>query len=163
MGDLVIIQRTQSEIEAFGGDVYIDIDGKNVGIVKTQNLRFSLTAGKHKIKMYKSHTMGTIIGIAETELEINEDEKLYARYAAPLVTNQPGNIMIAHFKSENELNNIVRDIESSIRAEYDQQKENKQKSEIESKQNEMNLFIWIFIIPAIVGFLYWVIEMIYIW
>ncbi len=94
MGKLVVLQRTRSEIDVFGGDVYIDIDGKNAGTVKMQNLQFDLSAGKHTIKMYKSHTMGTFIAFAETEINVLEAEKLYARYSAPLMVNQPSNIKV---------------------------------------------------------------------
>ena len=78
MSNFVVLKRTQSEIDVFGGDVYIDIDGKNAGIVQKQNLYFDLSVGKHTSKMYKSHTMGTFIGVSETEIDIIEGEKLYA-------------------------------------------------------------------------------------
>ena len=37
MAKLVFLQRTPKEIEIFGGDVYFDIDGKNVGKLTLQN------------------------------------------------------------------------------------------------------------------------------
>lgn len=55
MAKLVFLQRTQKEIEIFGGDVYFDIDGKNVGKLTLQNQTIEVPAGEHTIKMYKSH------------------------------------------------------------------------------------------------------------
>lgn len=38
MGEkLVFLRRTQKEIEVFGGDVYIAINGRNVGILGTKD------------------------------------------------------------------------------------------------------------------------------
>ena len=84
MENVTILRRPQSEIKVFGGDVYIDIDGKNIGTVSTQDLRLTLSSGKHTIKMYKSHTMGTFIGVAETEIDIVENEKLYVRFISDI-------------------------------------------------------------------------------
>ena len=56
MGDFFVLRRTQSEIDIFGGDVYVDIDGKNVGIVGKEDLQIQLSPGPHTIKMYKSHS-----------------------------------------------------------------------------------------------------------
>ena len=56
MAKLVFLQRTQREIELFGGDVFFDIDGKNVGKLSLSNQIIELPAGTHSIKMYKSHS-----------------------------------------------------------------------------------------------------------
>ena len=147
-------------MDVFGGDVYIDFDGKNAGIVKKQNLRFDLPVGKHTIKMYKSHTMGTFIGVSETNIDIVEGENLYARYSAPLMVNQPGNIVIAPFSSESELDSIVNDVERSVHTDYTEQQIKIEQTRKESEKNNTNLIIWIFVVPAII---YWIITMSYIW
>ena len=163
MSNFFVLRRTQSEMDVFGGDVYIDIDGKNAGIVKKQNLQFDLPIGKHTIKMYKSHTMGTFIGVSETEIDIVEGEKLYARYSAPFMVNQPGTIVIAPFVSETELDTIVNDVERSVHSDYTEQQIKIEQTRKESEMNNTNLIIWVFVVPAIIGLLYWIITMSYIW
>lgn len=163
MSNFIVLRRTESEIEVFGGDVYIDIDGKNAGIVKEQDISFDLPVGRHTIKMYKSHTMGTFIGVAETDIDIVEGEKLYARYSAPLMVNQPGNILVAPFTSESELDKIVNDIERNVHTDYTEQKIKTENMRKESEKNDTSLFIWIFVVPMVFGFLYWIISMSYYW
>ena len=162
MSNFVVLRRTQSEIDVFGGDVYIDIDGKNAGIVEKQNLHFDLPIGKHIVKMYKSHTMGTFIGICETEIDIVEGENLYARYSAPLMINQPGNIVIAPFASESELDNIVDDIEKSIHSDFTEQQAKIEEKKKEIEKSNSTLYIWI-VVSAIAFLLYWISTMSYYW
>ena len=97
MAKLVFLRRTENEIQVFGGDVYIDIDGKNVGILSRTNQEYNLEAGKHTIKMYKSHSYDTYIGFAESTITVEEDEQLMVRYAAPMAVNQPGNMIISPY------------------------------------------------------------------
>lgn len=73
MAKLIFLQRTQKEIEIFGGDVFFDIDGKNAGKLSLTNQTVELPAGDHTIKMYKSHTYDTFIGFAEQTISITED------------------------------------------------------------------------------------------
>ena len=163
MSDFVVLQRTQSEINVFGGDVYVDIDGKNVGIVQRKNMHFDLSPGEHTIKMYKSHTMGSFIGVAETTVEIGEDEKLYARYSAPLMFNQPGNIVIASYNTDSELDNVVSQVERSVHTDFTEQQIKIEQTRKESEKNNTNLLIWIIAVPSILGIIYWIIAMSYIW
>ncbi|WP_352398671.1 hypothetical protein [[Clostridium] aminophilum] len=159
MDNFVVLRRTQSEIDVFGGVVFIDIDGKNVGVLAKENLRFDLAPGKHSIKMYKSHTMGTFIGVAEAVIDIIEGESLFARYSAPLMLNQPGNIVIANYSSEQQLESVLNEVEASIYKDYTDQKMRIQRTKEESEKNSTNLFVWIFAMPAILGLLFWLIEM----
>lgn len=163
MADLVVLRRTQSEIDIFGGDVYIDIDGKNVGIVKKEDIQIHLSPGMHSIKMYKSHSMGTFIGVAEAVLDVKEEEKLYARYSAPLIVSQPGNIVIAPYESEKELDNVINNVEESIHKEYKNQQEIEKRQKTESEKNNNALILWIFVIPAVLFFIYWITAMSYLW
>ena len=66
---LIFIRRTKQEEEIFGGIVYVDVDGKNIGQLSTQDLIYEIAPGKHHIKMYKSHKFDTLIGIAEEDIE----------------------------------------------------------------------------------------------
>ena len=73
MAKLVFLRRTEKDIQVFGGDVYFDIDGKNVGKLSRVNQEVSVPAGLHTIKMYKSHTYDTFIGFAETTMTTAAD------------------------------------------------------------------------------------------
>ena len=157
MSNFVVLQRTQSEIDVFGGDVYIDIDGKNAGIVKRENLSFDLPAGEHVIKMYKSHTMGSFIGFAEVKINIENDEKLYARYSAPLMVNQPGNILIAPFDNESDLYMIVRNVEKEIHADYKAQQVKEAQAREDSKKNNTSLALLIILGPILAFLFYWIV------
>ena len=154
MANFVVLRRTLSEIDAFGGEVFVDIDGKRAGTVQLTNLEFNLSVGKHTIKMYKSHKMGSFIGVTETTIEINENEQLYARYSPPLVIDQPGNIVIAPFNSELELDNIVNEIEKQVKEGYTEQ--TKQTTAKEKKTEEKSIgcssgLLWLGLSLLIIG------------
>lgn len=100
---LIFIRRAKQEEEIFGGIVYVDVDGKNIGQLSTQDLIYEIAPGKHHIKMYKSHKFDTLIGIAEEDIEVEEGKSLIVKYSAPLMVNQPGNIMISDFVRLNKL------------------------------------------------------------
>lgn len=102
MAKLVFLQRTQKEIEIFGGDVYFDIDGKNVGKLSLQNQTIEVPAGSHTIKMYKSHTFDTFIGFAEATITIKDDEPLMVKYSCPMMISQPGNMVISEYSEQKE-------------------------------------------------------------
>jgi len=56
---LIILRQTPSEIALFGGEVYIDVDGKHLGILGRENFCLELEVGTHLLKMHKSHTMSS--------------------------------------------------------------------------------------------------------
>ena len=58
---LVFLARTSNEVKVFGGEVFFDIDGKNVGKLSSYSQKIDLPAGNHTIKMYKSHVYDTFI------------------------------------------------------------------------------------------------------
>ena len=103
MAKLVFLQRTQREIELFGGDVFFDIDGKNVGKLSLSNQIIELPAGTHSIKMYKSHSFDTFIGFAEQTISLGVDETLMVKYSCPMMVNQPGNMVISAYSEEKEI------------------------------------------------------------
>ena len=74
MARLVFLKRTPKEIEIFGGNIFFDIDGKNIGKLTLENQIINIAAGTHTIKMYKSHTYDTFIGFAESTITISEDD-----------------------------------------------------------------------------------------
>lgn len=157
--NFVIIRRTKAEIKAFGGDIYADIDGKNVAIIKDDDVKLLLSLGKHSVKMYKSHKMGTFIGTTEVEFEILENEVLCSRYSAPLIINQAGNIMLFNYESDEQINQITNEIENIVNRDFEtEQKKIAEQKEI-SEKNNTNFFIWLFLVPVVIGLIYWVVAM----
>lgn len=106
MAKLVFLQRTQKEIEVFGGEVFFDIDGKNVGKLTTVNQTIELPTGEHIVKMYKSHTFDTFIGFTEQTISLSENESLMVKYSAPMMVSQPGNMVISEYSEEKQVEAI---------------------------------------------------------
>ena len=148
MAKLVFLRRTEKEIEVFGGDVFFDIDGKNVGTLSRVNQEITLSAGKHTIKMYKSHSYDTYIGFAESTIELAEEEQLMVRYAAPMATNQPGNLIISAYDPSKE-NETLRAREEAIRRDYAAD-ENRKREQNEKYNTGVMLFIGFLIVDAII-------------
>lgn len=145
---LIFLRRTQKEIEVFGGDIYIDIDGRNVGILGTTDFTYDVNPGKHKIKMYKSHTYDSFIGHAETEIDILEGEQLLIKYSPPMLINQPGNIVISNFESYLQAERLAFEKEQKIA--LDDSIAKKKKLEQEKKStNGAVIFIIIMVISLI--------------
>lgn len=153
MAKLIFLRRTEKEIEVFGGDVYIDIDGKNVGILSRVNQEYDVPAGKHTIKMYKSHSYDTFIGFAESTIEVSVDEQLMIRYAAPMATNQPGNLIISAYDPFKE-NEALRTRDSVIQRDYAAEEHRKQE-----QNNKYNTGLIIFICFLIIDAIIWAIWM----
>lgn len=150
---LVFMKRSPKEIEIFGGEVYVDIDGKNVGIVGIDNLKLNISEGMHKIKMYKSHTYGTFIGMSEAVIELKNKEELLIKYTPPMLVSQPGNIIITDYVSDNQVQDIVAENENIIRNEHQQKQRNIQEQE-EKNRNGMIIFIVIIVISAVIWGIY---------
>ena len=117
MAKLVFLRRTDKEIEVFGGDVYFDLDGKNIGKLSRTNQEIDVLPGKHTIKMYKSHSYDTFIGFAESTIDVDETEELMLRYAAPMAVNQPGNMIISAYDYCKETE-VLRNREQTIAHDY---------------------------------------------
>ena len=151
---LIFTRRTSKEIEVFGGIVYIDIDYKNIGELHECDVIVELTAGRHKIKMYKSHTYNTFIGFAEIEVELKENECLVLKYSAPLVVNQPGHIIVSDFVSyQNIEHNLAKD-NQKLTEEIAAEEKKRELFERETNKNNWWIYILIFIVP----FLLWLIH-----
>ena len=153
MAKLIFLRRTEKEIQVFGGDVYIDIDGKNVGLLSRVNQEFEISAGKHTVKMYKSHSYDTFIGFAESTINVVEDEQLMVRYAAPMAANQPGNLIISAYDSFKETE-ILRARENAIQRDYAAAEYRKQE-----QNNKYNTGVIVFICFLIVDAIIWAIWM----
>lgn len=149
MPKLVFLKRTQKEIELFGGDVFFDLDGKNAGKLTTEDQFLEVSAGKHTIKMYKSHSFDTYIGFAESTVEILENEDLMVRYAAPMMVNQPGNMVISKYEPES-VDSIVEERDKRIERDYVAVE--KRKEEQNKKYN--NGVKWVIIIFVILAIIY---------
>lgn len=117
MAKLIFLRRTNKDIEVFGGDVYFDLDGKNIGKLTMENQSIVVSPGKHTVKMYKSHSYDTFIGFAESTIEIDESEELMVRYAAPMAVNQPRNMIISAYDYQTEAD-VLRTREQTIERDY---------------------------------------------
>lgn len=149
MAKLVFLQRTQKEIEVFGGEVFFDIDGKNVGKLTTVNQTIELAAGEHTVKMYKSHTFDTFIGFAEQTITLAEDEALMVKYSAPMMVSQPGNMVISEYSEQKQVEAVKAREEMIQRDFVDEQ--NKRKEADEKYKNG----VWILIgIAVAIGLIY---------
>ncbi len=153
MAKLVFLRRTEKEIQVFGGDVYIDIDGKNVGILSRANQEYNIQAGQHTIKMYKSHTYDTFIGFAESTITVEENEQLMVRYAAPMAANQPGNLIISPYDPSKE-SEILRARENTIQRDFAADEHRKQE-----QNNKYNTGVMIFIAFIIIDAIIWAVWM----
>ena len=114
MGSLIFLRRTREETQLFGGEVYFDVDGRNLGRLTGENQTIEVAPGKHQVKMYKSHSYGTFIGFAETTVEVGEGEQLMVRYSAPMMVSQPGNLVISPYDPQ-EADRLLRAQQDSIR------------------------------------------------
>lgn len=149
MGKLVFLQRTQKEVEIFGGDVFFDIDGKNAGKLTSVNQTIELPAGEHTVKMYKSHTFDTFIGFAEQTISLGEDESLMVKYSAPMMVSQPGNMVISEYSEQKQVE-AVKAREDMIQRDFVNE-QNKRKEADEKYKNG----VWILIgIAVAIGIIY---------
>ena len=149
MAKLVFLQRTQKEIEIFGGDVFFDIDGKNAGKLSLSNQTLELPAGEHTIKMYKSHTFDTFIGFAEQTITLEENEALMVRYSCPMMISQPGNMVISAYSEEKEAA-AVQSRDAAIQRDFVAQETQKKEANTKYKTG-----VWICIgIAVAIGIIY---------
>lgn len=148
MAKLIFLRRTDKEIEVFGGDVYFDLDGKNIGKLSRINREIEVVPGKHTIKMYKSHSYDTFIGFTESTIDVGEDENLMVRYAAPMAVNQPGNMIISAYDYQKEAE-AIRNREQTIAHDYAADV-NRKKEQNEKYNTGVKIWIACMIIGAII-------------
>lgn len=153
MAKLVFLKRTQKEIEIFGGDVYFDIDGKNAGKLSLTNQIVEIPAGEHTVKMYKSHTFDTFIGFAESVINVTDDERLMIKYSAPMMINQPGNMVISEY-TETKEQEVIREREYSIQRDFVTTETQKKQAE-ENYKNGVMTVVWVAVgIAVVLGIFY---------
>ena len=153
MAKLVFLKRTQMEIEIFGGDVYFDIDGKNAGKLSLTNQIVEIPAGEHTVKMYKSHTFDTFIGFAESVINVTDDEQLMIKYSAPMMINQPGNMVISEY-TETKEQEVIREREYSIQRDFVATETQKKQAE-ENYKNGVMTVVWVAVgIAVVLGIFY---------
>ena len=150
MAKLVFLQRTQKEIEIFGGDVYFDIDGKNAGKLSHTNQIIEVTPGEHKIKMYKSHTFDTFIGLTESVITIGPDEQLMVKYSSPMMINQPGNMVISDYSEQKE-EAMLRQRDYTINRDFVAEETQKKDANEKYKNGVKTVIIIAIIIGLIIG------------
>lgn len=148
MAKLVFLKRTAKEIEIFGGEVYIDIDGKNIGILRNENIEVPMAEGTHTIKMYKSHTYDTFIGFAESTITLAPEEELMVKYSAPMMVNQPGNMVISAYEPE-KAESVQEERENTMKKDFAAEQTRKQEADEKYKKGVQTVII-ITVIVAII-------------
>lgn len=149
MAKIVFLQRTQKEIEIFGGEVFFDIDGKNAGKLSSINQTVELPAGAHVIKMYKSYAYDTFIGFAEQTITLGENEALMVKYSCPMMVNQAGNMVISEYSEKRELE-TVKARDAAIKHDFAVHEREKQEADERYKRG-----VWILIgIAILIGVIY---------
>lgn len=151
---LVFVKRSNEEINIFGGQVFADVDGVNVATIGQETVTVEVPAGKHIVKMYKSHEYGSMIGFAENELTVSDGDALVFKYAPPMVVTQPGHITVSNFISYDKIENDVRAAAQIIAQEKRTNDEKIQQQEENMKKNYWGWIILIFVIPAICWLIY---------
>ena len=157
MAKLVFLRRTDKEIEVFGGDVYFDLDGKNIGKLSRTNQKIDVLPGKHTIKMYKSHSYDTFIGFAESVINVTDDEQLMIKYSAPMMINQPGNMVISEY-TETKEQEVIREREYSIHRDFVATETQKKQVE-ENYKNGVMTVVWVAVgIVVVLGIFYGILR-----
>lgn len=160
---LIFVKRSQEEINIFGGQVFADVDGKNVATVGTEIITVEVPAGTHRVKMYKSHEYGSMIGFAESEITIGDGDALVFKYSPPMVVTQPGHITISDFTSYEQ---IESEVSTSAQVMAREKRENDEKIRQQTENMNKNYWGWIiliFIIPAVFWIIYEIILLGAIW
>lgn len=150
-GKIIVVRRTTEEIKIFGGEVFIDIDGVNIGKLDEIDFDYSIPVGKHKVKMYKTHSFGTHIGISEVEIDLKENIPLVVKYTNPMHVNSPGNIKVTEFKSNKEINDIVAETDKILSSERIENETIKKEQEKQGKKYIK--WVWIFSATLILYFI----------
>ncbi len=155
-GKIIVVRRTKEEINIFGGEVFIDIDGVNVGKLAEIDFDYSIPIGRHKIKMYKTHSFGTHIGISEVEIDVTENIPLVVKYTNPMHVNSPGNIIVTEYKSSKDINDIVAEADKILSSERIENENIKKEQE---KQGRKYIkWAWIFVALFILFFISLLLE-----
>tara|TARA_B100000929_G_C15374179_1_gene375471 strand:- start:48 stop:536 length:489 start_codon:yes stop_codon:yes gene_type:complete len=155
-GKIIVVRRTKEEIKIFGGEVFIDIDGVNVGKLAEIDFDYSIPIGRHKIKMYKTHSFGTHIGISEVEIDVTENIPLVVKYTNPMHVNSPGNIIVTEYKSSKDINDIVAEADKILSSERIENENIKKEQE---KQGRKYIkWAWIFVALFILFFISLLLE-----
>ena len=99
MARLVFLRRAQYDVATYGGEVFFDINNKNVGRLAATDCFVDLPAGTYQIKMYKLH-YNTMIGFAEETVTVQEGECVMLQYVMPSTIAEPGHIILSDYSQE---------------------------------------------------------------
>ena len=103
---IVFMRRSLKEIELFGGDVYIDIDGKNIGILKTTDYVIELENGNTQLKCINRINMILTLDLPKLK-SISRKVMTCWSIPCPMIVTQPGNIIVSDYKSEEQIANAI--------------------------------------------------------
>lgn len=162
MPTVYFVRRTPSEIEIFGGTVYVEIDGLCVGEVGKTDLVVELVPGAHKIKMYKTHAYNSFIGFAEADILLVENKSLMVQYSPPMTITQSGHIVISNFSSMDEIEELIVQKEKHLQQEKATNDAQMQKRNEEIENSSKKLAFWFFVVPILFGIFYFVLDLLFI-
>ena len=128
---LVFFRRTQQEMLSMPGEIYFDVNGRNLGRLSSAECFVDLPAGQYQVRMYMSHACGSLIGFADVLVSLQEGESVMLRYIAPAMLNQPGHIMVFDYDPA-AANTMAWNIDSQIAAARAQQAARNEQAKRES-------------------------------
>lgn len=128
---LVFFRRTQQEMLSMPGEIYFDVNGRNLGRLSAAECFVDLPAGQYQVRMYMSHACGSLIGFADILVSLQEGESVMLRYIAPAMLNQPGHIMVFDYDPA-AANTMAWNIDSQIAAARAQQAARNEQAKRES-------------------------------
>jgi hypothetical protein len=152
---LSFLRRAEAEVRIHGGEVYYDINGRNVGKLLNVDSYVDLPAGTYQIRMYQSHQSGSLIGFAEATVTLQDGDDVMVRYAPPVTVTQPGNIILSDY-SVSTANGIIADMNRQINTNT----EREQKAAETSQRNTKKIVTWIVIGAVVTGILW---GLVYVW
>ena len=151
---LIFVRRSQEQINIFGGEVFAEVDGRRVATIGLETITYEVPAGNHIVKMYKSHEYGSMIGFAENEFTIGDNEALVFNYSPPMKTNQPGHIAVSDFTSYEEIEKEVNDTATVIAKEKQEAERIAEETGKNIAKTQTYWWLLIFVIPGILWFIY---------
>jgi hypothetical protein len=137
MARLVFLRRAQYDFATYGGEVFFDINNKNVGKLAATDCFVDLPAGTYQIKMYKLH-YNTMIGFAQETVTVQDGECVMLQYVMPTTIAEPGHIIISDYSQER-----ADSIIASIDTQMYQKQQNEKKARAQAERGNKAVVGWI--------------------
>ena len=135
---LVFFRKTQQQFRLQQGDIYFCVNGKCLGKLAATDCFVDLPAGQYQLQMYYSYAYGSMAGIANLTVNLQEGESLLVRYHMPPTVNQPGNMTLYNYSKES-AEIMARELDYQIASHQVQ----KQVQEQQAQAGARNVALWI--------------------